>query len=176
MPRKVKTKVSDEEFLQMVSEYIPKEEEPAPEIPYEQAQADNAQAMIDKFTAIKESVDPSNTDLIEYCDDVIEGYKQKLNEPTKVYTKDEMIKMIDNLKKSCKDFDLLPVPVAYLKEQAKHDDADAIDTLERMRLMEIQQKTKDPKARLENYKNYLLEKLDRKKLDRKYLTNIYYRN
>lgn len=161
----------DNEFLELVNQYMPKQElEKVDEIPYEEAQLQNAKDMIIKFEQLKHDANPEETDLIKYYERVIAGYQKKIDEGVKTYTKDEMVDIINNLKKNCKDFDLLPIPTSYLKEIAQEND-EAKNELERIKLMEAQRATKDPKVRLENYKSYLLEKLDKKKLDKKLKSN-----
>ena len=66
--------------------------------------------------------------------------------------------------KNTKEFERLPIPKIYLEHLATQNE-EYKDELERFNYMEKQVKTKDTSKRLENYKQHILNKIDRKKLD-----------
>ena len=161
MPSNKRSKaISDKEFLDLIEQYIPKDE-PIKEITYEEASLKNTQAMIDKLKETLLTIDWNDEPLRLYLLAQIEAHKKKLEEPVKEYSKDEMIAFFEGLKDS-PEFDKLPVPVAYLQKLALTNQ-DMEDEVAKINFMNLQVKEKNEAKRLENYKNYLLAKADRKK-------------
>lgn len=154
---------SDKEFYELVNKYIAEneQEEEKNKIPYEEAQLKKYEDIITFYTEQKEK--SNDNDFKEYCDDVIEGYTKKLNEPIIKYTKHEIIAIMDKIKNT-KEFERLPIPKIYLEHLATQNE-EYKDELERFNYMEKQVKTKDTSKRLDNYKEHILNKIDRKKLD-----------
>jgi hypothetical protein len=155
----------DKEFLDILDQYIPSEEK-AQKISYEEARLTNTKDMIKLFEDKLLECDQENTLLREYYMKQIKEYKEELNSPPVKYTDEDMFKLLDELKES-KEFNLLPLPIKYLEKLAKTDD-DKKDELNRINFMKLQVNENNEAKRLENYKNYLLEKIDRKKLDKKF--------
>ena len=155
----------DQEFLDLISQYTPSDE-PGKEISYEEATLKNTKDLIAKFEDMLATCDQDNVLLREYFSNLITQYKKQGDEPVKTFSKEEIVDMLDSLKNS-PEFDMLPMPVAYLEKLARDDDAKK-DELSKIKLMETQVKERNEARRLENYKNYLMEKMDRKKLDKKF--------
>jgi hypothetical protein len=154
---------SDKEFYELVNKYVAEneQEEEKNKIAYEEAQLKKYEDMIKFYTEQKEKSE--DNDFKEYCDDVIEGYTKKLNEPISTYTKEDIIAIMDKIKNTS-EFERLPIPKIYLEHLATHND-EYKEELERVNYMEKQVKTKDTSKRLDNYKEHILNKIDRKKLD-----------
>ena len=154
----------DQAFLDLVNQYIPEGADTA--IAYEENQLQNTTNMIAHFEKLLLECDWENEELVKYYRKTIEGYKKRLNEKQVTYSNEQMAVMLEELSKS-EIFKSLPIPVAFLEKKAEEDDL-AKDELARIRFMQKQVKTQDQSKRLENYKSYLLEKIDRNKLDRKF--------
>ena len=150
----------DKEFLDLIEQYIPKDE-PIKEITYAEASLKNTQAMIDKLKETLLTIDWNDEPLRLYLLAQIEAHKKKLEEPVKEYSKEEMIDFFEGLKDS-PEFDKLPIPVAYLQKLALTNQ-DTEDEVAKINFMNLQVKEQSEAKRLENYKNYLLAKVDRKK-------------
>lgn len=163
MPKK--NDIADKEFLELVKDYIPEETTPQ-QVEYAEAETKNAKAMIEFWENIKAKPDMDEEGKA-YCERVIEGYRKELQRQeesgNKVYTHEQIMSMLNELKKS-PEFSKLPIPLSYL-EAVGGDEAK--DELSRIALMKKQVGAKDGKERLENYKDYLLDKIDRRKLDKK---------
>lgn len=162
MPSDKKLKAaSDKEFLDLIEQYIPKDGPAQEQISYEEASLKNTKAMIDKLKETLLTIDWNDEPLRAYLLEQIEAHKKKLEEPVKEYSKEEMIAFFEGLKDT-PEFDKLPVPVAYLQKLALTDE-DKEDEVAKINFMNLQVKEKNEAKRLENYKNYLLAKADRKK-------------
>jgi hypothetical protein len=155
----------DPEFLKLLEEYIPSEEK-AHQISYEESSLQNTKDMIKLFEDKLLECNWEDVKLREYYMKMIHDYKAQLNIPIKKFSDEEIFKILDELK-SCKEFELLPIPIKYLEKLASTDD-EKKDEINRIKYMETQRHEQNESKRLENYKNYLLEKIDRKKLDKKF--------
>jgi MoxR-like ATPase len=162
MPSDKKSKaISDKEFLDLIEQYIPKDGPAQEQISYEEASLKNTQAMIDKLKETLLTIDWNDEPLRIYLLQQIDAHKKLLDEPVKVYSKEEMLDFFESIKDN-PEFDKLPIPVAYLQKQALTDE-DKEDEVAKINFMNLQVKEKNEAKRLENYKNYLLAKADRKK-------------
>ena len=125
--------------------------------------------MIAQFEKLKSESNEDNKEFLQYCDRLIEQYKKELGETLfKVPSKAEIIETMRMLEKNALDKDILkhlPIPRAYVEYKAQTDN-DSRREADKLNFMDLQVKTKDHKKRLENYKDFLLEKLQRKKLDK----------
>jgi hypothetical protein len=165
----------DKEFLDLVNKYIPKETTPE-QIAYAEASTKNTKDMITFWENIMNNTKDMDEEGKAYCQRVIDGYERELKKQEegkeKIFTPEQIVSMLTELSKT-KEFDRLPIPIAYLEAMAEKDDS-AKDELARIKFMDKQVKTTDEKTRLENYKDYLLDKIDRRKLDKKLKSNPNY--
>jgi hypothetical protein len=158
-------KLTDEQFLELVNQFTPKDEVAQP-ISYEEAQLKNAQQMVDNFTSLLKNCPDTEPKLRVYYEDLIRQYQKIIDQPIKQHSRDEMIDIMNSLSKA-EDFHLLPMPLSYVEILAK-ENADKLDELKKIKYMDKQVKEKDANKRLQNYKDYIYDKIDRKKLDNKY--------
>jgi hypothetical protein len=158
-------KLTNDQFLELINQFTPKDEVAEP-ISYEEAQLKNAKQMVENFTALLENCPDTEPKLRVYYEDLIRQYQKIIDQPIKQFSKNEMIDIMNDLSKA-KDFDLLPMPNSYVEILAK-EDYERLDELKKIQYMEKQVKEKDANKRLSNYKDYIYDKIDRKKLDNKY--------
>jgi hypothetical protein len=158
-------KLTDEQFLELVNQYTPNDEVAQP-ISYEESQLKNAKQMVDNFTSLLNNCPDTEPKLRVYYEDLIRQYQKIIDEPIKHISKNEMIDIMNNLS-NAQDFHLLPMPLSYVEILAKQD-SDKLDELKKIQYMDKQVKEKDANKRLSNYKDFIYDKIDRKKLDNKY--------
>ena len=158
-----KESLSNEEFLKLVAEYEAKDADAIP-IPYDEAKLKNYAQLIELFENLLTNTKEDDKEQIEYYNKMIESYKKEMNkEDEPPMTEKEMLQYMHRLQNT-EEFESLILPVKFMRILAKTNE-DALEEIEKMEHMKRQVKAKDEKTRLENYKQYLLQKIDRKKLD-----------
>ena len=159
--------ISDEEFFKIINDFTPGDAPPEEQIAYEEKKLQKVEAIIAQFEEAKKNTPEDNLKFIEYCDKVIKQYTDELGETLlAIPSKESIIETMAQFE-HLEIFKHLPVPKIYLEHKAQHDKK-LKHELDNYNFVDLQVKTKDHKKRLENYKDFLQEKLQRNKLDARF--------
>ena len=125
------------------------------QIDYEEAIVKNHLDTIEIYKNLLKKTEDEQ--LQKYYNNIIDQFEKSENEDKKQMTSSEMIKFLNKLEKLA-DYEKLPIPIEYLK--SKLDCIASKKIINNIEYMKKQRQSLTEKQRHENYKQFLLQKIN----------------